>query len=497
MGSYIMIEVIHIGNDKHGPFTKVCVCLRDGERVIRWGLDAFTYKNLSQAMQRVAQPHSANQITNSHVVRVTLQCGWDISNGEFTGRLVTRDSDIPRETAFACSKLFAANLRWLEKVSSVTQISPELVEPPTPYDAAQVTKVSKGPLRQQSGKQQTTTASIHRRTTRQSSPRFLPAIVGLAGVACVVAVVTHLGQPAYLQTSSENDLPASEFHAVSTSVTYNSLDESQPLSLTLIHSPSSSMPIAPRVTTRTHNPPAAASKSAPARQTTTPAHTGTTTTTTVGKALPIVWSVPSGEVALSFDDGPSPYTMQILDILNKYHVHATFFFVGQRVQWWPKSVLAVARAGDEIGDHSFSHPEMPKLSKANQTTQIDKTVQILTNLTGLPISLFRPPYGEYDKTTQRILAANQMAVAMWNRDPRDWAAKSPNDVINGFFSTNPSGGLYDMHENPNTVKALPTIIQRLQAQHLEIVMMPEPTPPLPSHHAAHVSAEPQSSNGQE
>jgi len=445
-----MIEVIDIGEDQRGPFMRVRVYLKDGERVIRWGLDAFTYERLSANFHRFVSPHS-----NPPNFHVTLQCGWDTRQGQFTGRLVQTAKETSRATTFPCSKLFAANLRWLEKVSSVTQIGQDLLEPQTttglPEFATTAAQARLIPV----ADEPSTTATIavcrrHRKVQRRASPGLLTAVtlMAIAGVAAV-PIYTQISEPRPPVPATVSALSAT-FHTVSTQRAFTPVFQQAPLSLELIQSELLKGKV-----------------SAPAA----------TTTSDQTAPAPIVWSVPKGNVALSFDDGPSPYTTQIVNILNQYHVHATFFFVGQRVNWWPESVLAVAQSGDEIGNHSLSHPQLPKLSTAGQTTQITKTNQIIAKLTGKSVYLFRPPYGEYDKTTEQLISTDSMAIAMWNRDPRDWATHSAKDVIKAFFSVNPSGGIYDMHETPETVKALPTIIRKLQAQHLNIVMMPEPNLP--------------------
>lgn len=472
-----MIEVIDIGEDQLGPFMRVRVYLKDGERVIRWGLDAFTYEGLSPNFHRFSRPHS-----NPPSFHVTLQCGWDTRQGQFTGRLVQTAKETSRATTFPCSKLFAANLRWLEKVSSVTQIGQDLLEPQTTTGPPEFATTAAQPGLILVADEPSTTATIavcrrHRKAQRRASPGRLTAVtlMAIAGVAAV-PIYMQISEPRPPVPATASALSAT-FHTVSTQRAFTPVFQQAPLSLELIQSEALKGKVTAPSGAKDQHPSnvPAKSKSVTAKRPLNSASAATTTSDQTAPA-PIVWSVPKGNVALSFDDGPSPYTTQIVNILNQYHVHATFFFVGQRVNWWPESVLAVAQSGDEIGNHSLSHPQLPKLSTAGQTTQITKTNQIIANLTGKSVYLFRPPYGEYDKTTEQLISTNHMAIAMWNRDPRDWATHSAKDVIKAFFSVNPSGGIYDMHETPETVKALPTIIRKLQVQHLNIVMMPEPNP---------------------
>src|SRR5690606_30613850 len=100
------------------------------------------------------------------------------------------------------------------------------------------------------------------------------------------------------------------------------------------------------------------------------------------------------EVALSFDDAPDEvYTEQVLDVLKKYNVKATFFIVGNRAEAHPELVKRMVREGYGIGNHSYNHANLPKLSDANFRSQIIRTQQILKDLAGYAPQFVRPPYG--------------------------------------------------------------------------------------------------------
>lgn len=189
------------------------------------------------------------------------------------------------------------------------------------------------------------------------------------------------------------------------------------------------------------------------------------------------WEVPKGEVALTFDDGPTPLTSEFVKVLNQYGVHATFFFVGQKVQDWPDSVKFAAASGEVIGDHSMTHPDLTDLSESLQEQQIINDKTLLEQLTKVKVTLFRPPYEAYNASTDEVLVSNGMALALWNRDPRDWAAKTSEEVIQAVLGSQPSGGLYDMHETDVTLAALPTIIEKLKAMHLKFVTLPTVSSP--------------------
>ncbi len=191
--------------------------------------------------------------------------------------------------------------------------------------------------------------------------------------------------------------------------------------------------------------------------------------------VPQIFSVPLGEVALTIDDGPSPYTEQMIAILNAYHAKATFFFIGNNALAFPNAVRMAAASGDEIGDHTVSHPQLTHLSFSMQQQEIIQAAKDIALYDPNPITLFRPPYELLNRDTLTILAQNHLALALWNRDTKDWAAKTPDQIVQAVLAGNPSGGVFDLHDKLLTLQALPAILKGLAAMHLQIVMLPSTT----------------------
>jgi peptidoglycan/xylan/chitin deacetylase (PgdA/CDA1 family) len=189
--------------------------------------------------------------------------------------------------------------------------------------------------------------------------------------------------------------------------------------------------------------------------------------------VPEIYSVPPGDVAITIDDGPSSYTDQIIAVLNRFGVHATFFFIGDRLKMYPNAVRDAIHFGDVVGNHSETHPLMTDLSLEQQQQQIETTEQQLKQYGDPSPMFYRPPYGAFNNITEQILAKNHLVLALWNRDPRDWATSSPQQVIDAVVNGNPSGGIFDMHDNRVTLEALPTIIQTLQQRGLHFVVLGE------------------------
>ena len=176
-------------------------------------------------------------------------------------------------------------------------------------------------------------------------------------------------------------------------------------------------------------------------------------------------------VALTFDDGPGPSTAAILGILESYGVRATFFNVGKQEAAWPQEVRAEARAGFLVGNHTWNHKDLVKLSRSNQVAELDRVIAEQEALTGTSPCEFRPPDGDYDATTLSLTRRRHMTVWMWSVDTEDWEAEgSPSAYwVNRIVSLAESEGASLWHPvvllhnqeipMPATVAALPVIIR--------------------------------------
>jgi len=176
--------------------------------------------------------------------------------------------------------------------------------------------------------------------------------------------------------------------------------------------------------------------------------------------------------ALTFDDGPNPtWTPQILDILDRYDVPATFFVVGIEAQAHPDLVRAEVARGHHVADHSWNHPNFNYLTPDQQNTQIRWTADLLDNIVGPgSVRCFRPPYGNYSGTTVNLAADRGLATILWSRDGRDWAMPGVDAIVNGNLDTRYDGGravllLHDGgQDRSQTVAALPRLIDALRGQ---------------------------------
>jgi peptidoglycan-N-acetylglucosamine deacetylase len=183
------------------------------------------------------------------------------------------------------------------------------------------------------------------------------------------------------------------------------------------------------------------------------------------------------EVALTFDDGPSPtYTPKVLAILRRFHVPATFFVVGIHAQRYPDLVRDEVRAGMAIGDHSWDHPNWPPFAKLGSTRindEIRQTEDYLLPL-GVVTGLFRPPGGSFSPVVIRAAQAVDDRVVLWDVDPKDWMpGRSWKGIVQNVAANVHAGSIVELHDGGGnrsaTVRALPGIIRAIEAKHLQLV----------------------------
>jgi peptidoglycan/xylan/chitin deacetylase (PgdA/CDA1 family) len=183
-------------------------------------------------------------------------------------------------------------------------------------------------------------------------------------------------------------------------------------------------------------------------------------------------------VALTFDDGPSPvFTPQVLRILQQYKVHATFFCIGEWVQLYPGLVEQTFRAGNAIGDHTWSHPDLTKLSPYAIRWQLSSASIAIKHAIGSPPILFRPPYGATNAAVESLASQMGLLQIMWTIDPRDWSLPGVAAIVNIVLSHAMNGSIILMHDGggdrSQTVRALPQIISALQQRGFTFVTVPQ------------------------
>ncbi len=176
-------------------------------------------------------------------------------------------------------------------------------------------------------------------------------------------------------------------------------------------------------------------------------------------------------VALSFDAAwGNEDTQQLIDILNKYGINATFFVVGQWADKYPESVKALHDAGNEVMSHSDDHAHFAQLSAEEIKSNIAASNEKIKNITGTEPTLFRCPYGEYNDTVISTVSSMGMSAIQWDVDSLDWKGTAAADIADRVLKNVKSGSIVLFHNAAeNTPEALPGIIEGLLADGYKIV----------------------------
>lgn len=183
------------------------------------------------------------------------------------------------------------------------------------------------------------------------------------------------------------------------------------------------------------------------------------------------------EIALTFDDGPGPYTPRLLDALGRLHAPATFFEVGFMFRWFHASAVRELRMGDVIGDHTETHPPMALLSPAAQLEQIVAQREWVSRYGGPLPRLWRPPYGSYNRATLEILKRLGMLMVLWTVDTDDYLRPGVSAIVRRALAGARPGAIILMHDGggdrSQTIEAAPIIVRALRARGYRLVTVPQ------------------------
>ncbi|MGA2090952.1 MAG: polysaccharide deacetylase family protein [Endomicrobiales bacterium] len=181
-------------------------------------------------------------------------------------------------------------------------------------------------------------------------------------------------------------------------------------------------------------------------------------------------------IALTFDDGPGPWTERILAVLKEHNVKATFFMEGQQAQYRPKLVVAVRDGGHEIGNHTYSHKNFYAYKKDDKKEVLERELQqasqYIDKASGVTPHLLRMPYG-YCKEWSREVASKQGYVMINWSFGCDWNKMTPTAVYEAYAKNIHAGAIFLMHDGgsnrKSTYEALPKLIDEIKRQGYELV----------------------------
>jgi probable sporulation protein (polysaccharide deacetylase family) len=185
-----------------------------------------------------------------------------------------------------------------------------------------------------------------------------------------------------------------------------------------------------------------------------PVYTGNPDKPMVGFLINVAWG--------------NEYLPAMLKTLKKHNVHATFFLEGRWAKENPELVKLIAGGGNEIGNHSYTHPDLKRLSAAQIRKQLEQTNRVIKAETGEKVKWFAPPSGSYRDEVVEIAKSMKMGTIMWTVDTIDWQKPAPDVIVHRVMSGAKSGSMILMHPTASTAKALEPMIVQLKKKNLRI-----------------------------
>ncbi|WP_394277832.1 polysaccharide deacetylase family protein [Luteococcus sp.] len=177
-------------------------------------------------------------------------------------------------------------------------------------------------------------------------------------------------------------------------------------------------------------------------------------------------------IALTYDDGPSTLTPQLLKAFTDRKATATLFMLGNAAETYPETVRKAHQQGFEIANHTYDHKPISGLSDEKVAWEVAQTNKALARITGQTPTLMRPPYAARTSRTDRVVGRNGLAVVVWNNSPEDWVAsnQSAEAITRLTLQRSSRNSIILMHDiHPWTVEAAPAIIDGLHEQGYTLV----------------------------
>jgi peptidoglycan/xylan/chitin deacetylase (PgdA/CDA1 family) len=175
---------------------------------------------------------------------------------------------------------------------------------------------------------------------------------------------------------------------------------------------------------------------------------------------------------LTFDDGPTPFTGAILDILKAKDVKVTFFLVGARASQNPDLVAREAAEGHVVANHSYAHKSMLKVAPKAACEDVERSARAIRDAGAPRPSLVRPPYGSWNKEV--LAACPGKTFVLWNVDTMDWSTKDVGKILEHIRKDVKPGSIVLMHDTVEAeITAIPQTIDTLRAAGYTLVTVPE------------------------
>ncbi|MFG1860643.1 polysaccharide deacetylase family protein [Microbispora bryophytorum] len=177
-------------------------------------------------------------------------------------------------------------------------------------------------------------------------------------------------------------------------------------------------------------------------------------------------------IALTFDDGPWPYTPALLDTLKKHRAKATFFLLGRKVANRPELTRRIHEEGHDIGNHTWTHPSLTELSDGEVFEEVSSTSNIINQTIGETPDYMRPPNGATNSRVASLMADLGLPQILWTGSTLDWQARDTKVIAQRTLKLARRNGVILLHDIvPETVKAMPGVLTALEKRHYKFVTL--------------------------
>lgn len=179
-------------------------------------------------------------------------------------------------------------------------------------------------------------------------------------------------------------------------------------------------------------------------------------------------------IALTFDDGPQPDSLIVLEALNAHGVKGTFFVLGKNIAGNEDVLRKIAEGGHQIASHSWSHPNFREISESAVLSQMERSMEKIQEVTGQQVTMMRPPYGATNRTSRRPLVQLDLPIILWSIDSLDWKTRSTSATVNTIVSQATNGAIVLCHDVWNTTgEAMKEVVPALIAKGFQLVTVAE------------------------
>ncbi|NLW21413.1 MAG: polysaccharide deacetylase family protein [Clostridiales bacterium] len=179
-------------------------------------------------------------------------------------------------------------------------------------------------------------------------------------------------------------------------------------------------------------------------------------------------------IALTFDDGPQPESLVVLEALNAHGAKGTFFVLGKNIAGNEEILRKIAEGGHQIASHSWSHPNFREISESAVLSQMERSMEKILEITGQRVTMMRPPYGATNRISRRPMVQLDLPIILWSVDSLDWKTRSASATVDSILNQAANGAIVLCHDVWNTTgEAMKDVVPALIAKGYQLVTVAE------------------------